>query len=236
MYAQKVEDDIAASDDDSASATTLLSDPLLVIHPYSEVVETRLQSKRVQVTIRNSVVGTVDIIEYDALILGTGYTRSDWKQLLFPPTPTLSAVCASSSSPRSFNDLFISPLPSDLIPSISSSNFSTRRRSPDSSFSSPSLASDGSESDHTSPASSRSGGKVADELSAIAADNFEVKKNYRLDLPERFTTPEGTGVFRPTVWLQGCNESTHGISDSLLSVLAVRSGEVVDAILRKGHF
>ncbi|EED21788.1 L-ornithine N5-oxygenase SidA [Talaromyces stipitatus ATCC 10500] len=32
------------------------------------------------------------------------------------------------------------------------------------------------------------------------------------------------------IWLQGCNESTHGLSDSLLSVLATRSGEMVESI------
>jgi L-ornithine N5-oxygenase len=33
------------------------------------------------------------------------------------------------------------------------------------------------------------------------------------------------------IWLQGCNESTHGLSDSLLSVLATRGGEIVESIL-----
>ncbi|KAJ5902672.1 FAD-dependent pyridine nucleotide-disulfide oxidoreductase [Penicillium taxi] len=32
------------------------------------------------------------------------------------------------------------------------------------------------------------------------------------------------------IWLQGCNEKTHGLSDSLLSVLAVRGGEMVSSI------
>lgn len=32
------------------------------------------------------------------------------------------------------------------------------------------------------------------------------------------------------VWLQGCNESTHGLSDTLLSILATRAGEMVDNI------
>jgi L-ornithine N5-oxygenase len=31
------------------------------------------------------------------------------------------------------------------------------------------------------------------------------------------------------IWLQGCNEGTHGLSDSLLSVLAVRGGEMVQS-------
>ncbi|PHH63925.1 hypothetical protein CDD81_5373 [Ophiocordyceps australis] len=32
------------------------------------------------------------------------------------------------------------------------------------------------------------------------------------------------------IWLQGCCEGTHGLSDTLLSVLATRSGEMVDSI------
>ncbi|GAO14639.1 hypothetical protein UVI_02009090 [Ustilaginoidea virens] len=32
------------------------------------------------------------------------------------------------------------------------------------------------------------------------------------------------------IWLQGCCEGTHGLSDTLLSVLATRSGEIVDNI------
>ncbi|EHY59650.1 hypothetical protein HRR83_001076 [Exophiala dermatitidis] len=49
-------------------------------------------------------------------------------------------------------------------------------------------------------------------------------RNYGLKLsPE--AVEEGVGI-----WLQGCNESTHGLSDSLLSILSTRSGEVVDSI------
>ncbi|KAG6262692.1 hypothetical protein E4U49_002925 [Claviceps purpurea] len=35
------------------------------------------------------------------------------------------------------------------------------------------------------------------------------------------------------IWLQGCCEGTHGLSDTLLSVLATRSGEMVDSIFGK---
>ncbi|KAK8084209.1 l-lysine 6-monooxygenase (NADPH-requiring) domain-containing protein [Apiospora hydei] len=36
------------------------------------------------------------------------------------------------------------------------------------------------------------------------------------------------------IWLQGCNEKTHGLSDTLLSVLATRSGEIVESIFGDG--
>ncbi|KAH7013239.1 L-lysine 6-monooxygenase (NADPH-requiring)-domain-containing protein [Ilyonectria destructans] len=39
---------------------------------------------------------------------------------------------------------------------------------------------------------------------------------------------EGSGV-----WLQGCCEGTHGLSDTLLSVLATRSGEMVNTIFKQ---
>lgn len=32
------------------------------------------------------------------------------------------------------------------------------------------------------------------------------------------------------IWLQGCNEQTHGLSDSLLSILAVRGDEIVRSV------
>lgn len=34
------------------------------------------------------------------------------------------------------------------------------------------------------------------------------------------------------IWLQGCNESTHGLSDTLLSILSTRGGEMVNSIFR----
>ncbi|GAA5884756.1 hypothetical protein JCM3774_005806 [Rhodotorula dairenensis] len=63
--------------------------------------------------------------------------------------------------------------------------------------------------------------------------DFTVRENYRLDLPTK--TAHGA-EFKPTVWLQGSCEKTHGISDSLLSVLAVRSGEVVQSMLSEAYF
>lgn len=51
--------------------------------------------------------------------------------------------------------------------------------------------------------------------------NFAVDRNYRLR-----SVPE----FRPAIFLQGACESTHGLSDTLLSVTAVRTGEISAAL------
>ncbi|KAL7274508.1 hypothetical protein RUND412_002590 [Rhizina undulata] len=54
-----------------------------------------------------------------------------------------------------------------------------------------------------------------------------VTRDYRVKFKEG-AVDENAGI-----WLQGCNESTHGLSDSLLSIIAVRGGEMVDSIFGK---
>jgi L-ornithine N5-oxygenase len=65
--------------------------------------------------------------------------------------------------------------------------------------------------------------RMVRELAAsVLLEEISVSRNYRLQVP-------------PTVqagcYLQGVNEATHGMSDTLLSVLSVRSGEIVNDLL-----
>ncbi|SMR46962.1 unnamed protein product [Zymoseptoria tritici ST99CH_3D1] len=53
---------------------------------------------------------------------------------------------------------------------------------------------------------------------------WSVGRDYAVDFEEGAVAPDA-GIF-----LQGCNEKTHGLSDTLLSILAVRGGEMVDRI------
>lgn len=55
---------------------------------------------------------------------------------------------------------------------------------------------------------------------------FQADRHYRLR-----STPE----FRPAIFLQGACEASHGLSDTLLSITAVRTGEIGAALLRKLH-
>ena len=57
-------------------------------------------------------------------------------------------------------------------------------------------------------------------------NNFSVDRNYRL---------KSTPNFRPAVFLQGACESSHGLSDTLLSVTAVRTDEIGHALLSEVH-
>ncbi|KIX98939.1 uncharacterized protein Z520_05400 [Fonsecaea multimorphosa CBS 102226] len=54
--------------------------------------------------------------------------------------------------------------------------------------------------------------------------HWQPGRDYGLKL-NRASVQDGIGI-----WLQGCNEVTHGLSDSLLSILSTRSGELVDSI------
>ncbi|KAK2762741.1 hypothetical protein FQN54_000915 [Arachnomyces sp. PD_36] len=55
-------------------------------------------------------------------------------------------------------------------------------------------------------------------------DSWNVNRDYRVDL-DQTKVSSNAGI-----WLQGCNERTHGLSDSLLSILATRGGEMVDSM------
>jgi L-ornithine N5-oxygenase len=61
-------------------------------------------------------------------------------------------------------------------------------------------------------------------LQPAGANGWNPGRDYRVSL-DRAKVSADAGI-----WLQGCNEKTHGLSDSLLSVLAVRGGEIVQSV------
>ncbi|WP_280268438.1 SidA/IucD/PvdA family monooxygenase [Nocardia wallacei] len=63
---------------------------------------------------------------------------------------------------------------------------------------------------------------VRDLADRIGLPGIEVTRRYRMELG---------GSARGAVYLQGVNEATHGISDTLISVLAHRSQDIVDDLL-----
>ncbi|OKL57901.1 hypothetical protein UA08_06422 [Talaromyces atroroseus] len=61
-------------------------------------------------------------------------------------------------------------------------------------------------------------------LSGSEESGYQVQRNYRL------LFRPGSVVRDAAIWLQGSCETSHGISDTLLSILAVRADELVDSI------
>ncbi|KAH0832761.1 hypothetical protein AYO21_00335 [Fonsecaea monophora] len=66
--------------------------------------------------------------------------------------------------------------------------------------------------------------RACQDINSRSDGHWQPGRNYALKL-NRAAVQDGTGI-----WLQGCNEATHGLSDSLLSILSTRSGELVDSI------
>ena len=67
---------------------------------------------------------------------------------------------------------------------------------------------------------------VRDLAAAVGVDEVTVDRNYRMSLPDWVAAD---------CYLQGVNEATHGIADSLLSVLAMRASEIVSDLLARRH-
>lgn len=65
---------------------------------------------------------------------------------------------------------------------------------------------------------------VRDALARVAGEEFTVSRSYRVDLGD-----SAWGA----LYLQGVNEQTHGIADSLISVLAHRSRDILDDLLAR---
>lgn len=254
MYDQKIEEDIAARS--ATGAEGLALDPRLTIRPYTEIQEAVVsESGALSLTLHNPITHETRQVEYDVVVCGTGYNRQAWRSILFPPAATNvahEAVEADEVIPlaevfRAPRARAVSPPPSLSLPDSAFSEpiRPTARRSPSSDgsssassrFDSParfdsmsrhSVASD--ESASTAPTSPPSPRSIAEPKMVEPVEgkvpNFAVKENYRLDLPTRTATG---AQFRPTVWLQGSCEKTHGISDSLLRCVSLNRSQGVVA-------
>jgi len=68
--------------------------------------------------------------------------------------------------------------------------------------------------------------RILDPVRELTADgeHFGVRRDYSVEMNQNKVS-KSAGI-----WLQGCNESSHGLADTLLSILAVRGGEMVEAI------
>lgn len=64
----------------------------------------------------------------------------------------------------------------------------------------------------------------ARSLQVGGGDKWQVGRNYRVQFDKQRVSEEAG------VWLQGCCEKTHGLSDTLLSILATRGGQMVHSI------
>ena len=166
----------------------------------------------IHLTLQNALTHALTEQTYDAVICGTGYDRSSWINLLNTSTigkyfglhaaPTPVELHPSTDRPADYSSVSETPKPGQpwQLPSGRSSESSTPLTSPSLS---PSLT------------NSR----------LLPNTKLYITRSYRL-VPQ--DPIEGEKPFTPKVYLQGCTETTHGLSESLLSIMGVRSGLVVN--------
>ncbi|CDO68275.1 hypothetical protein BN946_scf184799.g2 [Trametes cinnabarina] len=223
MYHQKLLDGIKTRTgrEEESDRTRIALRPYTSIYS-AEVVPEDAGNAAGQESIRLILHGILDRAvstkTYHAVFCGTGYDRDSWTRLLASSNlaDDFGVKCSNvelvpDSEPiadQATVPLFADVLEAGVLSPVSS-------RSTDG-FSTP-----------PTPATPQS------QHSKLNGDGqtskVRISRNYRL-LPIRSTKDNSGSVDGPRIYLQGCTQSTHGLSESLLSILGVRAGLVVDEL------
>ncbi|KAI0647069.1 lysine/ornithine N-monooxygenase [Trametes meyenii] len=216
MYHQKLLDSIKSrTGRQEDSDRTRIS-----LRPYNSIFAAEVvpgSTDGARETIRLTLHGVLDRADsqntYDAVFCGTGYDRDSWVHLLAGSnlgehlgvkSSTVELVPEPEHAPAEGTvPLFAEVEDAGALSPVSS-------RSTDG-FSTP-----------PTPATPQS------EHAKLAADMQPSK--VRISRSYRLLSPAGDGAGEPRIYLQGCTQSTHGLSESLLSILGVRAGLVVDEL------
>ncbi|KAI0748140.1 L-lysine 6-monooxygenase (NADPH-requiring)-domain-containing protein [Daedaleopsis nitida] len=174
-------------------------------------------SDSIRLTLHGVLTRAVSQKTYDAVFCGTGYDRDSWMRLLACSniassfgimSPSIQLVPETEAHTPGVLPLFadLDDVESRTSGSSSTDGFSTPP-TPNTPHS------------HHSPLSGES-----------QRSRVRISRTYRL-LPERDSSREQLPEAKePRVYLQGCTQSTHGLSESLLSIVGVRAGLVVDEL------
>lgn len=176
-------------------------------------------------TFQNGLTKQLNQLEYDAVICATGYERSSWFQLLRRSELGKHFIHGDPSSSGQVHVLPDHAQESGseiLLPSESHVEVSGTIGSP---ISTPSSV----DTPPTSPASSSSilgGHSSCRDIGRGPSSKLYVTRTYQLVPKDADVEP------LPRVHIQGCTESSHGLSDTLLSVVSVRAGEIARDLTR----
>ena len=240
LYEQRIDDSIAKraksnGEEEIRQQSTLR--PRVTIRNYSSLTDVDLVRTSTNtpannggdvflLTFRSGLTNESSQLEYDVVVCATGYDRSSWLQLLrrselgkhfIHGDPSSSGPVHVLPDHTQENDSEAS-LPSDLhirAPGTTSGSTSTSTSS----------------SINTPPTSPRSfspilgGGSDLHDTGRGPPSKVYVTRTYQL-------VPKVAGAEPlPRVHIQGCTESTHGLSDTLLSVVSVRAGEIAGDLM-----
>ncbi|KAI0721074.1 L-lysine 6-monooxygenase (NADPH-requiring)-domain-containing protein [Cerioporus squamosus] len=219
MYHQKLLDGIKARTgrEDESNRTRITLRPHTSIYAADIVppsAATSSTSDTVRLTLHNVLTRAVSQKTYDAVFCGTGYDRDSWTRLL-ASSNLAEDFGIKSPSVELVADTEV-PAPSALFANLVDMESRVSASSSTDGFSTPPTPD--TPHSHHSPLS---GGSQPSKV--------RISRTYRL-LPEREGKGEAASAHEARVYLQGCTQSTHGLSESLLSILGVRAGLVVDDI------
>ena len=206
------------------------SETIIEIKPYTSLSSIRTENSDVSrdmllspdtpitdqnpliVTTQNLVNHDIGEERYDTIVYATGYVRSSWVNLL-----------KNSNIGKHFGlDHLSSNV--NLVPSRDEDSNASQTASLTFNHSN-SAASTPPSSAGSTPPTSPEMGTLASETLGKRSQQLLINRNYRL-------MPKDGTQFQPRIYVQGVEESTHGLSDTLLSVLGVRAGEVVGDLTR----
>ncbi|KAI0831322.1 lysine/ornithine N-monooxygenase [Trametes gibbosa] len=224
MYHQKLLDDIKtrtgrAEDSDRTRIT---------LRPYTSIYAAETASadhvepsiaESVRLTLHGIHTRAVSQSSYDAVFCGTGYDRDSWMRLI------ASSNLADYLGVKSTNiELVADSEPLDQGPLLLFADVE------DAGVISPvsSRSTDGFSTPPTpaTPHSQHSKLNLETQVSKV-----RISRSYRL-LASQASKSHTEAADEPRIYLQGCTQSTHGLSESLLSILGVRAGLVVDELCK----
>ena len=214
LYDQQVDEHISRRPDEKEG-----SHPLIVLRSYNNVLAAARAPDASEVgpylfTIQHAISGAITTEKYDAVVCATGYQRMTWIDMLKGCDIGKHFgldIHTDSSRTRLAPETDLYGLPPQM----------SHARSPDISGDSSPISSSASNTPPTSPSLSQI---------SLPSPTIYVSRNYRL-LPNR--TASGEPAFEPRIYIQGVEEATHGLSDTLLSVMGIRAGEVVSDLLQQ---
>ncbi|KAL1947917.1 hypothetical protein VTO73DRAFT_13641 [Trametes versicolor] len=222
MYHQKLLDGMKArtgrgEDSDRARIT---------LHPYTSIFSGEIvtgeaagpgASEAVRLTLHGLHTHGVSQKTYSGVFCGTGYDRDSWMKLL--ASSNLADHLGVKSTPIELvpESEPAEPIPTSLFADIEDAGVISpvSSRSTDG-FSTPPTP--------ATPQSQHSKLNVETQPSKV-----RITRNYRLLAPAAGKS-DAELAGEPRIFLQGCTQSTHGLSESLLSILGVRAGSVVDEL------
>ncbi|THV00362.1 hypothetical protein K435DRAFT_837329 [Dendrothele bispora CBS 962.96] len=220
IYDQKVDSAIAARNQGASTPS-----PIINILPNSSIVSIshNSESKIFSFTILNTATRAVtENQKYDAIVCATGYARTSWVDLLRESKHLGKRFGVEASSSVD--------TPVRLVPFAPRIASEIDDPEPVLSPSSSGLHSPITPMTSSQPLTPVDGG----DLDTKADVKVYISRKYRLlPLSSATSAKASDEGLKSRIYLQGMEESTHGLSDTLLSVMGIRAGEVVDDLFQE---